>query len=403
MSVIGWSQRKLIDKISDISIAYLLLSMIEFFIWIFASLIVNDNSNWIVADWGLITVINLVVICPCFLVLVVIVVAIKLKDRYFKKKGTTDPEDIDRGIGKGNTLATGLVVYLVASVLALAITSFLASIVNDKSSSFYTFWGPLSTFNLCCFAPCILIAMVVFGVVKLNVTKAQRKEAAEANGAMLQSQKLMGTSPISEPAIRKDGIGKAEEDREIWTLIVQLKESNLDSRKSAARGLRNYNTPEVEEALTKAMLEDDDESIRFEAYLALKYQGKDKTSFLLERLKATSDTKAMLDLLGLLRKIGDEKQVDTLTYLYGFETEKAVKLSILESLSKFYSPGIRDLAISVLRKEDDAEVRLRVLDALCWYDDGSTQEALKHLMGDPDNNIRDRADKMLKAIELREL
>jgi hypothetical protein len=332
----------------------------------------------------------------------VIVVTIKLIGRYFKKNGTTGPEDTNQGIGKGNTLVTGLVVYLVASVLALAITAFLASMVNDKSSTFYTFWGPLSTFNLCCIAPGILIVMAAFGVVKLNVTKARRKEAADANDTMLQSQNSPGISPISETATRNDGIGKAEVDRDIWTLIVQLKESDLDSRKSAARGLRNYNTSEVEEALTKAMLEDDDESIRFEAYLALKFQGKDKTSFLLERLKTMSDTKATLDLLDLLRKIGDEKQADTLTYLYGFETEKAVKLSILESLSKFYSFSIRDLAISILRKEDDAEVRLKALDTLCWYDDRSTQEALKHLLSDPDVNMRDRADKMLKSIELRE-
>jgi hypothetical protein len=116
-------------------------------------MIVNNNNSWVISDWGLLSAINLVVICPFFLILVVIVVTIKLIGRYFKKNGTTGPEDTNQGIGKGNTLVTGLVVYLVASVLALAITAFLASMVNDKSSTFYTFWGAFEHFQPMLYRP----------------------------------------------------------------------------------------------------------------------------------------------------------------------------------------------------------------------------------------------------------
>ena len=309
--------------------------------------------------------------------------------------------DADRGRNKGDTLSTVLILYFVVSILALVIATILAAMTKDTNSSIYTIWGPMSLTNVICSTPCIVILITIISYKKIKANKAQKNDASKVIGTGIPAQNSMRSSHTSKPGMRNDGIVKAEEDREIWTFIVQLKESDLDSRISAVRELRKYNTPEVEENLTKAMFEDKDLSVRLEAYLALKFQGKDKIDLLLDRLKAAGDTNAMLELLELLRKIGDERQTNTLTYLYDFETDKAVKIGILDTLSKFCSPEIKDLACSILRKEDDKEIRINALEALCWYDDEPTRDILKHLLDDPDADIRDRACKMLNSIELR--
>lgn len=198
-----------------------------------------------------------------------------------------------------------------------------------------------------------------------------------------------------------DPIKKAENDLDTWTLIVRLKGENSADRIDAIRGLRSHTSPAVDEELMKAMLEDGDMDIRYEACLALKYHGKDATGRLLDELKASGDTGSKLGLLELLRRTGDLRQIQMLIYLYDFETDKSVRLSIIESLSKFNSEKIRDLAISVLRREDDKDVRLKALGALHWYDDAYTQEALKGLLDDTDNDIKSMASRSLQAIELR--
>jgi hypothetical protein len=213
---------------------------------------------------------------------------------------------------------------------------------------------------------CPLVLILALGLVlsRLKGFYESRKEAAKVKAADA------GTKARK----RSETIREAEINRDIWSMIVQLKGENTGDRIAAVRGLRSHDTPDVEAELTKAMLEDPDADVRFEAYLALKFRGKDTMGFLLERLKAEGDTKKKLGLLELLRKTVDERQVGTLTYLYNFETDKSVKLGILDSLDKFNSSNIKDLLIFILRSEDDKDVRLKALEMLNRYDDASTRD-----------------------------
>jgi hypothetical protein len=309
--------------------------------------------------------------------------------------------DKDREIRISNKLFSYLLGYLLASVLAIFITAIIMAIINDNNNPISTFCEYLTAYNLVCIGPWALMLTIVLGIFKMKNWMDQRKETARAKSTEPWAQKPMVLSRVSKPAIQKDGIIMAEKDLDAWTLIVKLKDQDASARIEAARELRNIPTPAVEDELTKAMLGDSDTGVRFEAYLALKFQGKDKIDLLLEQLKAGGITNSRLVILDLLRKTGDEKQIDTLTYLYGFETDKAIRLGILENLCKFDGPGIRDLAISILHREDDKEVRLKALDVLRSYDDGTTQEILKYLMGDHDADISDCAGKMLNSIRYK--
>ncbi len=206
----------------------------------------------------------------------------------------------------------------------------------------------------------------------------------------------------SSRAVQKMEQSKAEVDSDVWTLIVQLQGSNANSRISAVRGLRIHNTRIVEETLAKTMLDDPDTNVRFEAYLALKFMGKQKIGPLLERLKAEPGKEVKLALLDMLRKTGDKDQIGTLIFLYSVESDKGVKLSILESLCKFDRYDIKDLAISILRKEDDKDIRLKALDVLGWYGDKATCDVLRYLRNDDsDIDIRHEAEKVLASVESR--
>ena len=300
-----------------------------------------------------------------------------------------------------NKLFSYLLWYLVVSVLGIFITAIIGMIINDNNNPVSTFCEYLTAYNLVCIGPWALMLAIVLGIFKMKNWMDQRMEATRARRAEPQAQKPMVPSLVPKPAIQKDGITRAEENLDIWTLIVKLKDQDAGARVEAARELRSTPTPEAEDELTKAMLGDSDVSVRFEAYLALKFQGKDKIDLLLDQLKAGGITNARLVILDLLRKTCDEKQIDTLTYLYDFETDKAIRLGILDNLCKFYGPGIRDLAISILHREDDKDVRLKALEVLHEYDDGPTQETLKQLMGDHDADISDCAGKMLNSIRYK--
>lgn len=289
-----------------------------------------------------------------------------------------------RGVNtrKFDVLIVGCIAYIALSCLLLLGFTFLAGMINDPNGPVSTFWGPLSMANCCCAGPWLLILAAALGISRSQYIKVQRK-------AVLSSQKA--------DASRSDPIKSAESDLEVWDQIVQLKEAYVPGRIEAVRWLRCHDTPAVDEELTKAMLGDGDLNVRYEAFLALKFQGKDRVDLLLDRLKAEGDTKAKLDMLNLLRMTRDERPVATLAYLYGFETDKAVKLSILDSLDKFTSTQIRDLAISIMRREDDKDVRLKALKILCSYGDVGTQDVLKHLLDDPDPDVRDMVNKALAS------
>jgi hypothetical protein len=263
-------------------------------------------------------------------------------------------------------------VYWAASVLAVLIIFAIAAMINLANMDYAPFinvTGPFTCGNLIFVAPMFNIICIIFGYVGHCNRMSQTGQKTDES--------------------------KAETELNVWASIVELQKPDASVRLSAVRKLRCYNTPAVEEALTKTMLDDPDVGIRFEAYLALKFVGKQKAGLLEEQLKAEHDITQKLMLLDLLRKTGEKSQVSPLTFLYSVESDKQVKLSILESLGKFDGYDIKDMAIYILRKEDDKDIKLKALGILSWYGDNDARDVLKHLQNDPDADVRREAGKLL--------
>lgn len=171
--------------------------------------------------------------------------------------------------------------------------------------------------------------------------------------------------------------------------IKGLQSETPGVRKSAILECGRLRLYRAEPLLTSLLLTDPDIDIRMCAYYVLEGLNLPKMRIILNALNDAPNKGYRLNLIRLLGKLTNNRQVFALTDLYLKDSDVDVRLAILAVFDGFYPADTVDLLLKMMSASEDKKLKLKLLSVLHKYDHILTVEPLvKMLKTETDRDVR---------------